>query len=42
MKSYIYNNWLPNSTYKSTGCDFEYHDEQRKGKHPSIDLYVAI
>jgi predicted transcriptional regulator YdeE len=42
MKRYIFTNWLPNSIYKSTGCDFEYHDERSIGKNPSIDLYVAI
>ncbi len=42
MKKYIFSDWLPNSKYKSRGCDFEYHDERSTGKHPSIDLYVAI
>lgn len=42
MKRYIFANWLPNSIYKSTGCDFEYHDFRSKGKNPSIDLYVGI
>ena len=42
MKRYIFTNWLPNSEYKPTGCDFEYHDERSTGRNPSIDLYVAI
>jgi predicted transcriptional regulator YdeE len=41
-KKYIYSNWLQNSKYESTGCDFEYHDERSIGKNPSIDLYVEI
>lgn len=42
MKKYIFTNWLLNSKYESTGCDFEYHDERSTGKNPSIDLYVEI
>jgi predicted transcriptional regulator YdeE len=42
MKRYIFNKWLPNSKNKSTGCDFEYHDERSTGKNPSIDLFVEI
>jgi predicted transcriptional regulator YdeE len=41
-KKYIFSSWLQNSNYKSTGCDFEYHDERSLGKNPSIDLYVEI
>lgn len=42
MKRYIFNKWLPNSKYKSTGVDFEYHDDRSTGKDPSIDLFVEI
>ena len=42
MKRFVFTKWLPNSNYKSTGCDFEYHDERSNGKNPSIDLFVAI
>lgn len=41
-KKFIFNNWLQNSKYESTGCDLEYHDERSIGKNPSIDLYVEI
>lgn len=45
MKKYIYTEWLPNSAYmvraQSIG-EFEYHDERSLGKHPMIELYVAV
>jgi predicted transcriptional regulator YdeE len=42
MKRYIFTKWLPTSSYKATGSDFEYHDERSTGKNPGIDLYLAI
>lgn len=42
MKKYVFEKWLPNSAYESTGTEFEYHDDRSKGKNPSIDLYVGI
>jgi predicted transcriptional regulator YdeE len=42
MKKYVFEEWLPNSRYESTGIEFEYHDKRSKGKNPSIDLYVGI
>jgi predicted transcriptional regulator YdeE len=42
MKKYVFEKWLPNSKYESTGTDFEYHNQRSTGKNPSIDLYVAI
>ena len=44
MKRYIYDEWLPRSTYENarTIDDFEYHDERSVSRHPEIDLYVAI
>ena len=44
MKRYIYTEWLPKSGYESPGIldDFELHDERSLGRHPEIQLYVAI
>ncbi len=42
MKRYVFTQWLPNSPYQSTGCDFEYHDARSVGRNPRIDLYVGI
>jgi len=42
IKKYVFEKWLPNSRYESTGIEFEYHDQRSKGKNPSIDLYVGI
>lgn len=43
-KRFIYAEWLPASGYKPLGAidDFELHDERSLGKHPEIQLYVAI
>lgn len=43
-KRYIYTEWLPESGYQvrdSIG-DFELHDERSLGRHPEIQLYVAV
>ncbi len=44
MKRYIYTDWLPKSEYESPDIldDFELHDERSLGKHPEIQLYVAV
>jgi predicted transcriptional regulator YdeE len=44
MKRYIYTGWLPGSGYESTGIldDFELHDDRSLGRHPEIQLYVAV
>ena len=44
MKKFIYTEWLPNSGYSPSGTfgEFELHDERSLGKHPEINLYVAI
>jgi predicted transcriptional regulator YdeE len=41
-KKYLIQEWLPNSKYRGTGSDFEYHDDRSTGNKPSIDLYVEI
>ena len=44
MKRYIYTGWLPKSGYESPGVldDFELHDDRSLGRHPEIQLYVAV
>ena len=42
MKKYIFSQWLPNSMYLSSGCEFELHNERSTGRIPSIDLYIGI
>jgi len=44
MKRYIYTVWLPKSGYESAGIldDFELHDERSLGRHPELQLYVAV
>ncbi len=44
MKKFIYTEWLPNSTYEPSDSfgEFELHDERSLGKHPEINLHVAI
>ncbi|MBN1926763.1 MAG: GyrI-like domain-containing protein [Prolixibacteraceae bacterium] len=43
-KRFIYAEWLPESGYSPLGLidDFELHDERSLGKHPEIQLYVAL
>lgn len=44
MKRFIYTEWLPNSNYYPSDSfgEFELHDERSLGKHPEINLHVAI
>ncbi len=44
MKKFIYTEWLQSSTYKPSDSfgEFELHDERSLGKHPEINLHVAI
>jgi len=44
MKKFIYSVWLPNSKYFPSDSfgEFELHDERSLGKHPEINLHVAI
>jgi predicted transcriptional regulator YdeE len=44
MKKFIYTEWLPNSAYRPSDLfgEFELHDERSLGKHPEINLHVAI
>jgi len=44
MKRYIYTEWLPQSGYEPADSigDFELHDHRSLGKHPEINLYVAL
>ena len=44
MKRFIYSQWLPNSKYYPSDSfgEFELHDERSLGKHPEINLHVAI
>ena len=44
MKRYIYTEWLPKSGYEISDIigDFELHDDRSLGKHPEINLYVAL
>jgi predicted transcriptional regulator YdeE len=44
MKKFIYTEWFRISTYKPSDSfgEFELHDERSLGKHPEINLYVAI
>jgi predicted transcriptional regulator YdeE len=44
MKKFIYTEWLPNSIYIPSDSfgEFELHDERSLGKHPEINLHVAI
>ncbi len=44
MKKFIYTEWLPNSDYRPSDSfgEFELHDERSLGKHPEINLHVAI
>ena len=44
MKKFIYTEWFRISTYKPSDSfgEFELHDERSLGKHPEINLHVAI
>ena len=44
MKKFIYTEWLPNSDYHPSELfgEFELHDESSLGKHPEVNLHVAI
>ena len=44
IKKFIYTEWLPNSKYSPSDSfgEFELHDERSLGKHPEINLHVAI
>jgi predicted transcriptional regulator YdeE len=44
MKKFIYTEWLPNSNYSPSESfgEFELHDERSLGKHPEVNLHVAI
>jgi AraC family transcriptional regulator len=44
MKRFIYIEWLPKSGYESSDIigDFELHDDRSLGKHPEINLHVAL
>ena len=44
MKRFIYTEWLPNSNYYPSDKfgEFELHDERSLGKHPEINLHVAV
>ena len=43
LKKYIYENWLPNSTYEFAGHEFEYNNEKMFRENPHyIDIYVAV
>jgi predicted transcriptional regulator YdeE len=44
MKKFIYAEWLPNSIYLPSDSfgEFELHDERSLGRHPEINLHVAI
>jgi predicted transcriptional regulator YdeE len=44
MKKFIYTEWFPISAYKPSDSfgEFELHDERSLGKHPEINLHVAI
>lgn len=44
MKKFIYTEWLPNSDYSPSDLfgEFELHDDRSLGKHPEINLHVAI
>ena len=44
MKKFIYTEWLPNSNYYPSDLfgEFELHDDRSLGKHPEINLHVAI
>jgi predicted transcriptional regulator YdeE len=42
-KRFIYQEWLPKSTYDFAGYEFEYNNEAMNTKNPyDIDLYVAV
>jgi predicted transcriptional regulator YdeE len=44
MKRFIYSEWFPSSVYRPSASfgEFELHDERSLGKHPEINLYVAV
>jgi len=44
MKKFIYTEWLPNSDFSPSDSfgEFELHDDRTLGKHPEINLHVAI
>jgi len=44
MKKFIYTEWFPSSNYKTSDSfgEFELHDERSLGKHPEINLHVAV
>ena len=44
MKRFVYTEWFPKSGYKPSDIirHFELYDDKSLGKHPEINLYVAL